>query len=195
MEIKTVDIKDLKFSEYNPRTLTEKEFNDLKKSLEKFGFVEPIVVNSAPNRKNIVIGGHQRIRVAERMGIKGLPVHYVKISDITREQELNLRLNKNLGHWDYDLLANFDEDMLFGVGFDKEELMVNFGLGRVEDVVVDEERMNVITVEAPEAVRLKMRKSFYCETMEEFNRIKDYFGINKGAVLDKNKLLEMMKND
>ena len=144
MEIKTVNIKDLKFSEYNPRTLTEKEFKDLKKSLEEFGFVEPVVVNSAPERRNIVIGGHQRIIVAKDMGTKQIPVHYVKISDINREQELNLRLNKNLGHWDYDLLANFDEDLLENVGFEKGELDEIFGLDIDEDYNVDEELEKIL---------------------------------------------------
>ena len=65
-----VNIDELKESEYNPRQATEKEYKELKKSIERFGFVDPLIVNSAGNRKNIIIGGHFRYRVAKDMGIK-----------------------------------------------------------------------------------------------------------------------------
>jgi len=47
---------------------------------------------------------------------------YVNVPDEKKEKELNLRLNKNLGEWDMDLLANLDEDLLKDVGFTSEEL-------------------------------------------------------------------------
>lgn len=122
MKIEQVNIEQLIFADYNPRASTEKEEQELKKSIERFGFVEPVIVNSAPERKNIIIGGHFRVRMAKKMGINEVPVHYIKISDIKKEKELNLRLNKNLGHWDMDLLANFDEEMLLDVGFDSSEI-------------------------------------------------------------------------
>jgi ParB-like chromosome segregation protein Spo0J len=64
VEIIEVDISELKPAEYNPRKASAKEFADLKKSIEKFGFVVPVLVNSAPARKNIIIGGHFRVKVA-----------------------------------------------------------------------------------------------------------------------------------
>jgi len=139
MEIKDIPIEELNPSEYNPRALTEKEYKDLKESLKRFDFVEPIVVNSAENRKNIVIGGHQRLLVAKEMGYKTIPVNYVKITKLEKEQELNLRLNKNLGHFDYDLLANYDEEMLVDVGFSREELDDVFGLNIDEEFDVGKE--------------------------------------------------------
>ena len=139
MKIKDVPIDELNPSEYNPRALTEKEYEDLKESLKRFDFVEPIVVNSAENRKNIVIGGHQRLIVAKEIGYKTIPVNYVKITKLKREQELNLRLNKNLGHFDYDLLANFDEEMLVDVGFSREELDDVFGLNIDEEFDIEKE--------------------------------------------------------
>lgn len=122
VQIKEVKIEELNPAEYNPRGLTKKEYNNLKESLTRFGLVEPIVVNGAENRRNIVIGGHQRLKIVKDLGHKTIPVVYIKIEDIKKEQELNIRLNKNLGHWDYDLLANFDDDMLIDVGFESEEI-------------------------------------------------------------------------
>ena len=55
MTVNNVQIKDLNPAEYNPRELTKKQYEDLKKSLQEFGMVEPIVVNGNEERKNIVI--------------------------------------------------------------------------------------------------------------------------------------------
>jgi len=122
MKVIQVKISDLKPAEYNPRALTKKEAKDLKTSLERFGMVEPIVVNKAKGRENVIIGGHQRFYLWKELGNKTMPVVYVDIPDIEKERELNLRLNKNLGHWDWDMLANFDENLLRDVGFVSEEL-------------------------------------------------------------------------
>jgi len=47
---------------------------------------------------------------------------------------LNLRLNKNLGHWDYILLREFEEELLEEVGFG-EELDEIFGVDVDEDEI------------------------------------------------------------
>ena len=122
IEIQYVDINLLTPSDYNPRQADEKEYNDLKKSLSLFGVKEPALVNSAPGCENIIIGGHFRIRVAKDMGYTLFPVVYTNIPDIEKEKELNIRLNKNSGSWDFDLLCQFDEGMLKDIGFDTKEL-------------------------------------------------------------------------
>lgn len=105
MEIKLVNINKLKEAEYNPRQLTDKQFDDIKKSINKFGFVEPIIINSNPKRKNIVIGGHQRLKVARFLNIEEIPVNEINLSE-SKEKELNIRLNANTGEWDWDKIAN-----------------------------------------------------------------------------------------
>ena len=130
MEIVKVKISELKPSEYNPRTFSEQALLDLKESITRFGFVDPIIVNSAENRKNIVIGGHFRLKAAEALGIDEVPVFYINIADLQKEQELNLRLNKNLGEWDWSLLANIDENILLDSGFQKVELHEKFGINQ-----------------------------------------------------------------
>lgn len=113
-----VDINDLQNADYNPRKATEKEFNDLKANIAKFGFVDPVIVNSNADRHNIIIGGHFRVRVAKSLNIKTVPVVYLDIADIAKEKELNVRLNKNTGTFDFDILANlFDEADLKDWGF------------------------------------------------------------------------------
>lgn len=126
------NVKILNPAPYNPRRWSEDAIAQLTDSIKSFGLVDPILVNSSPDRKNVVIGGHFRLKVAKDLGIKEVPVVYIDIPDIEREKELNVRLNKNLGDWDYELLAEFDETLLSTIGFDSEEIDAIF------DLVVDE---------------------------------------------------------
>lgn len=120
--IRYVKASELKPAGYNPRKWDDDSKAKLKESIERFGLVDPIIVNSAENRKGTVIGGHFRLEVAKELGIQDIPVVFVNISDIEREKELNLRLNRNQGEFNYDLLAEFDQDFLANVGFTSEEL-------------------------------------------------------------------------
>ena len=122
LNISYVDINDLKPSEYNPRTWNKSAEIKLTESIKRFGLVNPLIVNAAPNRKNILIGGHFRLEVAKELGIKTVPVVYVNIADIGKEKELNLRLNRNTGDWDWNLLKSFDIEMLLDIGFDDLDL-------------------------------------------------------------------------
>lgn len=122
IQITQVSIKELNPAVYNPRKHDKQSADQLKESITKFGLVDPIIVNEASERKNVVIGGHFRLEVAKEIGFETIPVVYVNIPDIEKEKELNLRLNKNTGEWDWNLLADFDSAFLDSVGFTSEEL-------------------------------------------------------------------------
>jgi len=123
MEINLRKASDLIFAEYNPRQLTKEQHKHLKDSIERFGLVDPIIVNKNKDRKDIIVGGHQRVRVAKKLGIKEVPTVEVDL-DYDKERELNVRLNKNVGEFDYDILADlFDLDELIGWGFTEDELV------------------------------------------------------------------------
>ena len=113
---------------YNPRKHDGVATEQLKQSILKFGLVDPVIVNSAPNRKNIIIGGHFRWEVAKELGHETVPVVFVDIPDLDKEKELNLRLNKNTGEFDWNLLAKFDESLLSEIGFSSDELDSIFDL-------------------------------------------------------------------
>jgi DNA modification methylase len=145
MEIIQVDVSELKPAEYNPRTSSEKETQDLKNSISQFGLVDPIIVNGSEARRNIVIGGHFRLRVAREMGLAQVPVVYVDIPDIAREKELNLRLNKNSGSWDFKMLGEIDKELLKSVGFSNDEMQKIFDCNAVEDAFNAEEEYGRIS--------------------------------------------------
>lgn len=132
LSIKQVKIGDLKPSEYNPRSWNEDTTEQLTESIKRFGLVDPILANGSRQRKNIVIGGHFRLKVAKDLGLSEVPVVYLDIPEEEKERELNLRLNKNQGDWDWNLLSEFDESLLDDIGFSSEELDTIF------DIDVDE---------------------------------------------------------
>ncbi len=174
----------------NPRKSDEKQEADLDKSLDRFSLADPFIINT----DNVIVGGNFRHRrMLKKYGKEQIVDVRVPSRKLTGEEakELNLRLNKNQGSWDNDLLAKFGEDLLKYVGFGGEELLEMFGLGRAENIEVDLERLRVITIEPPESPKLKERMAFYCETMGEYNKILECF--KKGrSELDKNKLLGMI---
>lgn len=115
-------ISELKEPDYNPRKITAKQREDIKKSLQQFGFVQPLVINVHEDRFGIIVGGNQRKKIAESMGYDEAPCIEVSL-DLEKEKELNLRLNKNQAEFDYEMLNNFfDKKFLFEVGFTDKEL-------------------------------------------------------------------------
>lgn len=122
LNIVYVPVNDLKLSEYNPRRWNKTQAENLKESIRRFGLCDPLICNSSYERKNVLIGGHFRLAMAKELGLKQVPVVYLNIPDVEKERQLNLRLNKNLGEFDFDLLKDFDESFLTDVGFASEEL-------------------------------------------------------------------------
>jgi len=134
MKIVERNIKDLIFAEYNPRRLTTEQYENLKASLLRFGFVDPIIVNTHKDRKNIIIGGHQRVKVWKDLGNKTVPCVEASLP-IEKERELNIRLNKNNGEWDWNILANqFEVNDLLEWGFNENELQTVDSIERIDDI-------------------------------------------------------------
>ncbi len=122
IKIEYVSIDILKPAEYNPRKWDKKAEAQLSVSIKRYGVVDPLLVNAAPKRENIVIGGHFRLEVMKSLGITMVPVVYINIPNLEKEKELNIRLNKNTGEFDWDMLSTFDEAFLADVGFSSEDL-------------------------------------------------------------------------
>lgn len=117
-----VKIEKLNLASYNPRKWNKDALEKLKDSLSLYGFVDPVIANSASERLNTLIGGHMRIAAAKELGIDEVPVVYLDIPDLEKEKDLNLRLNRATGEWDWELLKDFAPDMLKDAGFSSEEL-------------------------------------------------------------------------
>lgn len=122
MKIVKKKIKDLIYAEYNPRKLSEEQERHLRDSMKRFEQVQPVIVNSNPERKNIIVGGHQRTKVWESLGHETIECIEIDLSP-DKEKELNIRLNKNTGSFDQEMLIeHFDTEDLIEWGFDGEEI-------------------------------------------------------------------------
>lgn len=103
MQFKKLKIQDLIPATYNPRKDLkpgDPEFEKIKRSIEEFGYVEPVIVNSDMT----IIGGHQRAKVLAELGYEEIECIIVEV-DKTKEKALNIALNKITGEWDADSLA------------------------------------------------------------------------------------------
>src|SRR2546427_10264953 len=100
LQIVQVPIDELHPDPANPRKISDAELDSLTRSLREFGFVQPVL---ARHDDHIVVGGHQRLVAARRLGMKTVPVIYLDL-DPNQAQLLNLALNKISGEWDDALL-------------------------------------------------------------------------------------------
>src|SRR3970040_1134861 len=100
-QIEEVVIDELRPDPANPRRISDDQLEALTRSLKQFGFVQPVLVR---REDRVVIGGHQRLIAARRLGYKTVPTIFL---DITLEQArvLNLGLHKISGDWGQELLA------------------------------------------------------------------------------------------
>lgn len=158
MVLETRNLSDLKPAKYNPRkTLTpeDAEFQKIKRSIEQFGYVDPIIIN----KDGTIIGGHQRFNVLKELGFTEIDVVVVDLNK-NDEKALNIALNKITGEWDEkalrDLLVELDiseYDITF-TGFDQKEVeelieLVDFEAEVSQDNFNSEKEMSDSSNEPP----------------------------------------------
>ncbi len=142
MDLKKIKIADLVPASYNPRKALkpgDKEYEKIKRSIEEFGYCEPVIVNSDMT----IIGGHQRVTVLKDLGYSEIDCIVIDI-DKTKERALNIALNKITGEWNKELLADLiaelqdsDFDVTF-TGFDPPEIEQLMNSVHDKEIVEDE---------------------------------------------------------
>lgn len=110
-----IKTKNIKASKYNPRKINDDDLKKLMKSIDNFGFVDPIIINL---KNNQIVGGHQRFKVIKQNNIEELnlvklgdigwafPETKLEIKDETQEKALNIALNKIQGEWNNSKLED-----------------------------------------------------------------------------------------
>lgn len=105
----------------NPRKISDKQMSDLKKSLDEFNLVETPVANLDGK----ILAGHQRIKALKILD-RGEEIIDIRVPNrmLTKEEADKYLIISNAlgGDWDYDLLQDFDIEMLNDIGFDPDEL-------------------------------------------------------------------------
>ncbi|GAA4703877.1 site-specific DNA-methyltransferase [Brevibacillus fulvus] len=142
MDIRKIPVSLINPAPYNPRIDLQPgdpDYEKLKRSIEEFGYVEPLVWNE---RSGNLVGGHQRYKIlVNEQGAVEVEVSVVDLDD-SREKALNLALNKISGGWDEEKLAQVLSDLqqtdidISLTGFGEEE--INSLLVQYQDIAVDE---------------------------------------------------------
>jgi hypothetical protein len=125
MNVEEIPIKDLSFYEGNPRFMRKDELEQLKKNLQRFGCVDPLIIDE----ENVVLGGNQRLKAATELSWEKLPCVRLKGLSRTEKKALVVSLNRIGGNWDEALLrdllrdiTNTDVSLEEFTGFTEQEL-------------------------------------------------------------------------
>ncbi len=160
VQIKSIPVEKINPAPYNPRKDLkpgDPEYEKLKRSIEEFGYVEPLVWNE---RTGHLVGGHQRFKILLHQGAKTVEVSIVDLDD-KKERALNIALNKISGDWDNEKLKDLLLELDTG-DFDIE--LTGFSEAEVEDLMTQfhlEEKPdpeNFDAEEAAEAIEVPMTK-------------------------------------
>lgn len=133
MLIEKMKTENLLPADYNPRkdlNPGDEEYEKLKRSIEQFGYVEPVIWNRTTGR---VVGGHQRLKVLIDMGINDVDCVVVEM-DENKEKALNVALNKISGEWDKDKLALLISDLK---AEDFDVSLTGFDAAEIDDLFKD----------------------------------------------------------
>lgn len=141
--IKTLSLDDLAPADYNPRTISDDALDGLRKSIERFDLVQPIIWNERTKR---IVGGHQRVKALRQLGRTEAQVVVVDLPE-TEEKALNIALNSPAiaGEFTDDLQALLDE-----IAQEDEALFEDLRLGEL--VIEVEEASAVVGLTDPDAI-------------------------------------------
>lgn len=137
MKIVKMKVSELNPAYYNPRKDLQPgdaEYQKIKRSIDEFGLVEPLVWNKKTER---LVGGHQRLKILKEAGQDTVEVSVVDLEE-DREKLLNVALNKSQGDWDNERLLPLLQEMeqagtLDISGFDSSELAAMLEDGNLGD--------------------------------------------------------------
>lgn len=102
LHVEYISIEDLKHYERNTRTHSEEQIAQLCRSIEEYGFTNPVLIDE----NNELIAGHGRSTAAAKLGMKEVPA--IRLTGLTDAKKRALRIADN----QLALNAGWDEEML-----------------------------------------------------------------------------------
>ena len=120
--------------ERNARTHNEKQIKQIANSIQRFGFLNPVLVDEA----NMIIAGHGRVRAAIDLQMKTIPIR--KFSHLSEEEKLAYILADNKiaekAGWDQDILA-IELQHLLTLEDELDVTLTGFEMAEIEAIVID----------------------------------------------------------
>jgi len=173
--IREVELKTLTETEHNPRQISKKDFETLKKSLKEFPEMQEIR-EIVVDENMTILGGHQRVKA---MLANGQTKATVKIVEgLTNEQKREFIIKDNIqnGEWDYDILANeWDIEDLNDWGLDEVKGFREI----VEDTPAPVDKENTYSI-VGDVYQLGNHRIF-CGSFEDADGVKQLFGGKKAV--------------
>lgn len=176
LEIKNYEIELTKLvpTEKNPRQISKKDFDTLKKSLKDFPEMREIreVVVDENLR---ILGGHMRVRALLDLGEKTVLIK--QVFGLTEKQKDEFVIKDNIanGDWDMDIIAN---------EWDSEEL-AEWGLEDVEELIDTDEIIEVASEntikEFDEDTNYDLKKLYREKVSEEIEKRIEK-GVGNGSI-------------
>lgn len=135
-QMEYIGVNELQFTPNNPRTISNENFEKLKKSIKEnpnYFEARPIIVSDRTGEL-VIIGGNMRLRAAQSLGLDKVPVYIMHDLSEDKERELVIRDNAELGEWNIDILLNeFDVPKLKELGLTDYDLHLNFDLANLNE--------------------------------------------------------------
>lgn len=166
--VEVVKITQIKPNPKNPRTIRDEKFEKLKKSIQDFPDMlmkRPLVCFTDTDGKLVVLGGNMRLKAAQDLGLKELPV--ILADGWTEEQKAEFLIKDNVGfgEWDWALLQEWDTQELEEWGLDVPEF---------EEAEGDIVELDQITT--------TFNINIKCDTPEIMEEIKFKLGISANSI-------------
>jgi len=137
MNIEYVKIKELQGYEFNTRTHSDEQVDQLVASIGEFGFTNPLLIDG----ERQIIAGHGRLAAATKIGMEDVPC--IVLDHLTEAQRrayviADNKLALNAG-WDEDLLK-LELSALDQIGFDLS--VVGFDDDELSDLKINDEDLD-----------------------------------------------------
>ena len=136
-QIEFMPVGELKPYDRNARTHSKKQIKLIARSIERFGFTNPVLID----RANRIIAGHGRVQAAKLLGMDSVPT--LRLEHLSEEEVRALVIADNQlalkAGWDKQMLA-LEFQALIDLNFDIE--LTGFELGEIELVLEDAEEAN-----------------------------------------------------
>jgi ParB-like chromosome segregation protein Spo0J len=172
MEIKQVNPNELIPYDKNSRVHSNYQINQIKKSIEHFGFVNPVLING-----NNIVAGHGRTRAAKELGLTEIPA--IDVSNLSEEQirayviadnkiATNAEWDQEILRMELDALKELDFDVSI-LGFDPSEVEIkDIDYSVLDDEDDIDEKIDSLERETRRAIEVVFQEEHYQEAFELF---------------------------
>ena len=168
-EIISFKISRIKPNPKNPRTIRDEKFEKLKKSIQDFPDMlskRPLICFTDTDSKLVVLGGNMRLKAAQDLGLKELPV--ILADGWTEEQKAEFLIKDNVGfgEWDWQQLANeWDTEKLDEWGLEVSEFKAPI------DYSDKNEEVDIDSLDAQMTIKLNYTEEEYWKVKEQLSQI------------------------